>query len=470
MTKTMRRVMPVCVSFVVAFSTATTVGAQDAERPVLVWSVGATKLPRKLRKKMPSAIEIAVDADATWQLIQPDKKQRRKLQQLGRKCARDPDIECVEKAAALVGAKYVMVAAFAREKKEVAIVLSVADAEAGETMASVETTVTVSAWEEGVTELVGQLLVAPGVAPAPAEEPGAEEPGAEEPVAEKPGAEEPVGEGPPPPESLEEPAGEATADSQPDAAAGSVEVAASEPTVDAVPPSPDETADVAEVTHETPVDSEPEEIAAASVEPVVDAPVETEPEPPTESTEVFPYTAGVEIGASFSQVLSKLGTSLSLTVEVGYILPVLDQKLEIFADLSYVKPKHRSEVNDPRLDGGSFSFSIREEELLASAGVLYRWFEPGTAINPYGQLGYRLRLQHANVRGKDGEARFGENDETTTEPAGMVAALGIEISLPFMPGALAAEIVFSIGDLAHRVTGNSSAGGLALQAGYHALF
>jgi len=51
---------------------------------------------------------------------------------------------------------------------------------------------------------------------------------------------------------------------------------------------------------------------------------------------------------------------------------------------------------------------------------------------------------------------------------GLVAAAGAELMLG--PGALAGQLDFCFSDLNHRMTGNVSAGGLALLVGYHLSF
>jgi hypothetical protein len=213
----------------------------------------------------------------------------------------------------------------------------------------------------------------------------------------------------------------------------------------------------------------PPAAAAAEPEPPAQVGTEQEPvEPRQGDAPRFPLTVGVEFGASFSQVLSKLRTSFTPALEVGYLLPFLAQRVQAYAHLSYVFPSYNRSVDDPRLGDGSYKYRIKEEELLLTLGGLYRWLPPGAPLNFYGQVGYRIRMQRSEVGGGAGGNGFGRNRETKTEPLGLVMAGGVEYALIW--GAIAAEIDFSVGDLDHRVTGDVTAGGLVVQVGYHFLF
>ncbi|MEE8367447.1 MAG: hypothetical protein V3S30_03940 [Thermoanaerobaculia bacterium] len=189
-----------------------------------------------------------------------------------------------------------------------------------------------------------------------------------------------------------------------------------------------------------------------------------------------PITAGAELGASFSQPLSKLGTSLSLAVDVGYRLPQMEERIQIYIGAAYSQPRHRETATDSRLPGdGSYEFKIIERQLAFSLGALYRFFPPraehdfhGYPINFYAQFGLRLELQRADERGRASSGRgFGLDQETATK-IGMLLAGGAEYSLG--PGAIAAELNFTVADLDHRLTGETTAGGLMLQVGYHFMF
>lgn len=182
---------------------------------------------------------------------------------------------------------------------------------------------------------------------------------------------------------------------------------------------------------------------------------------------VFPLTVGVEAGGSFAQLVSKLGSSANATLEVGYLLPQWDQRLEIFVDFAYVQPKRSGTVSDPRLAEGSYDFTITERELAVAIGPLARLFPPRTPLNFYGQLGLQVRMQGGRTVGDAASAAFGQNDETATRVGGMLAG-GVELRVG--PGAFAGELAFSFSDLSQRVTGDASTGGLAVLVGYHVLY
>lgn len=215
-------------------------------------------------------------------------------------------------------------------------------------------------------------------------------------------------------------------------------------------------------------EAEPEPAPMTEPAPASEAPMTEEVEAPAgEDAEVFPISVGIELGAQFSQVLSDLGTSFTTTVEVAYLLPFIEQRLALFASGSYVGPSHSAEGTDPRLTASSYQYELTEQEVVLAFGPLYRWHPPAHDFNFYGQLGVQLHLQKSEIEGSAGGQPFGLNDETDTK-VGLLVGVGGEYHLG--PGALALELDFSFSDLDHHITGDASAGGLVLVAGYHGLF
>jgi len=247
------------------------------------------------------------------------------------------------------------------------------------------------------------------------------------------------------------------------------------------------------------IGNQPPPAAPPALEPITAAPLKPEPEstlavapasaaaPPATQAEVtttqaviqetapaatgyapiFPFTASVELGTIFPQAVSKLGTGFNVLIEAGYILPYLDQRFEVFADFSYTQPKRQQTLSDPRLTaGGSYSYEITEQQLFTTLGALARLYSPRTQLNFYGQLGARLNMQRSQVVGDAAAAAFGKNEETKTQ-VGLLLAAGAEYILG--PGAIAAELDFTFATLDHRITGDTNAGGIVLQVGYHFL-
>lgn len=218
-------------------------------------------------------------------------------------------------------------------------------------------------------------------------------------------------------------------------------------------PTPAPDVELAPIPTETPVEGVSETVTPADT---------------ASSTEIFPVTASVEVGGVFPQLLSELGASVGFGVEVGYLLPVLEQRLQTYMEVTYIQPKHKDSKADPRLpDTGDYSFQITEQQLAFSIGALFRLFPPRSQfLNFYGQGGARLELQRSTVKGKAGSG-FGSNEEFAAEVGG-IAGGGVELALG--PGALAAELDFMFADLNKNLTGNTSSGGILFVVGYHFLF
>lgn len=182
---------------------------------------------------------------------------------------------------------------------------------------------------------------------------------------------------------------------------------------------------------------------------------------------LFPLIVGLEVGSSFSQAFSELGTSAAPTLEIGYLLPVLDQHLEIQIQLSYIRPHYISNNTDPRLTQEGYRFRITEEELTTGLGAVYRFFAPKTQLNFYAQLIPHMRWQRSTVQGNSEGSVFLQNQERKAE-FGVLVGGGVEFTLG--PGALAGELNVPYGRYRQTVTGEATAGGVILQVGYHLMF
>lgn len=178
-------------------------------------------------------------------------------------------------------------------------------------------------------------------------------------------------------------------------------------------------------------------------------------------------TVGIEFGGLFPQLMSKLGLSPSVAVELGYLAPILSRRLGAYVTLGYAQPSYRATAMDPRLAGEMYTFDIQEQHVLLNVGAVYRLYPPAHRVNAYGQLGLRVDMQRSTVNGDAGGATFGENRETATK-FGVHAAVGGEYRVG--PGAVAAELELGASDLNQFTTGNSTSGGIAVLIGYHLFF
>lgn len=189
--------------------------------------------------------------------------------------------------------------------------------------------------------------------------------------------------------------------------------------------------------------------------------------PVASATSMGPFAVGIELGAFFPQLVSKLDTSLNTTVELGYLLPILEPRLAVYTNVAYTQPSRSGSMTDPRLADGAYDYQVTEQHLVVNLGGLYRIYPPGKQLNFYGQLGLRLDLQRSKVSGDSGGATFGENQENATK-LGLHAAVGTEYRLG--PGALAGELDMAASGLSQYITGDTTAGGLSVLVGYHYFF
>jgi len=121
----------------------------------------------------------------------------------------------------------------------------------------------------------------------------------------------------------------------------------------------------------------------------------------SKKSELFPVTARLGVGMMLPQVVTKLSTGMHFNLGVGYLLPVLDQRIEVWVDGSYNQSTRRGSASDARLlAGDSFDYTIVEREILIGFGGLYRFFSPRDGgLNFFGRLGGRVDLQRSDVHG-----------------------------------------------------------------------
>ena len=78
-------------------------------------------------------------------------------------------------------------------------------------------------------------------------------------------------------------------------------------------------------------------------------------------------------------------------LELGYLLPVLDQRIELYTDIAYEQAKRKASATDERLASSTdFNFSIVEQQLVFNIGGAFRFFPPRTFPRQRGPVRTKL--------------------------------------------------------------------------------
>lgn len=202
--------------------------------------------------------------------------------------------------------------------------------------------------------------------------------------------------------------------------------------------------------------------AALAADPPAPAPAE--PAPDTAAPAAEKPRGAFIAGAKFGGIAPFDGLSPFVigTVEVGYVLPWLNRGIAALVDVSYTAPSTSGEQPDPRVPGGKYTWELTQHELIIQPTIMYRYTRLGRIV-PFVGIGPRIYLMKSVTKGKAGGEVIGETTEPSTQIGGGLP-LGVDFKLG--PGALLAELLFEIGTLDHRITGQSHTGGLSLNLGY----
>ena len=174
-------------------------------------------------------------------------------------------------------------------------------------------------------------------------------------------------------------------------------------------------------------------------------------------------SAGLKLGAGFSQPFDDLGSAFATELEVGYLLPFADRSLAIIASGAYSAPKAEGKgLTDARLPG-SAQYALTQQTAAISLGLTYRLRLPLPMLRPYASLGPRLFLMRTKIDGSAGGQAFGPNEETVTR-VGLFGALGAE--LHFGPGAALLELSLAWARIDNYVLRDTSVGALSISLGY----
>lgn len=207
----------------------------------------------------------------------------------------------------------------------------------------------------------------------------------------------------------------------------------------------------------------------------VDAPMPTAEEemaPEDEATPAKVYhdkllVVGLKLGGAIN-AFNTMGAAFTPELEIGFLLPPLEQSLEVFLSARYAAPSDEGTSDpDPRLPGdGIASWSVTRNELSLGLGLRYRIPLDG-AFTPYLAAGARLYLLDTEVEGEAGGQPFGKNNETGTA-FGFLFQLGGEYALG--PGALLLELAINGAPLDQTILADTNASSFDIYLGYRFFF
>lgn len=200
----------------------------------------------------------------------------------------------------------------------------------------------------------------------------------------------------------------------------------------------------------------PSEPAATTTAPRV------EPSVPAPSVEL-----SLKGGVHLPQIANPLQTSFDAVLKVGYALPFLERRLQVFLDLGYTQPEVTVKGTDARVPTGSFTSTTVVRDFATSLGLCFFILEPSKPLVPYVSAGARLHFLLAETTGSAGGAEFGKYEETDTRFGG-VFAVGAGYRLG--PGRVLLEVALNVLPVDQRLTGTSNASSLSIVAGYGLFF
>lgn len=184
---------------------------------------------------------------------------------------------------------------------------------------------------------------------------------------------------------------------------------------------------------------------------------------PARAADVMPvFTAGGRVGGLFGQPFSTLGSSFVGELQGGFQLAVWQRRLGLFLAGSYSQPKTSGSAMDPRLTGGTETYTTTLRD-LGIAGGPSLWLPLTPLLIPYGQVGPKLHLYRDDDEGRAGSASFGENRESKTR-VGFLARAGLAVRLG--PGAATGDVSLDWAPVREVITGRANAGDLVVALGY----
>lgn len=157
-------------------------------------------------------------------------------------------------------------------------------------------------------------------------------------------------------------------------------------------------------------------------------------------------------------------------IEAGYRFAALGGRLAVVLAAEYTAPsaegtQSESFVPERIPGGGTYSWELRQKELVLQPTFFYRLTGLVERLTPYAGIGPRVYFLESVVRGKAGGQSFQDTPERSMK-LGFGVPLGAELELG--PGGLFGELLPHWAPLQHTTTGDSHLGGTSLFVGYRA--
>jgi len=157
----------------------------------------------------------------------------------------------------------------------------------------------------------------------------------------------------------------------------------------------------------------------------------------------------------FFKTTTPLSGAFFLAGEVGYVTPLLDNRLALVAEFDFHQPNVRGTLSDPQLQGDA-AYTLTEREMAVLLSAVYR-FEG--FLSPYVGAGPGLYLHRAQSEA------FGSTYVETEGTLGFQLLGGLEYKLG--PGGVFAEVHYHFTRVGFLTTGDVNIGGfLAAGVGY----
>jgi len=183
-------------------------------------------------------------------------------------------------------------------------------------------------------------------------------------------------------------------------------------------------------------------------------------------------SGAVLLAAKFGGLASFNGLSPFPTVgiEAGYLFGGTGGHIAAALAAEYTAPSatgSQTETFSPERipGGGSYSWELRQKELVLQPTFFYRLPELVPRLTPYAGIGPRFYFLESVVRGKSGGIAFQDTPERSLK-FGFGVPLGAELALG--PGGLFGELFPQWAPMKHTTTGDSHLGGMSLFVGYRA--
>jgi hypothetical protein len=174
---------------------------------------------------------------------------------------------------------------------------------------------------------------------------------------------------------------------------------------------------------------------------------------------------GVHVGPSIG--VTGLGVGLLPRLEVGFMPASLRERLMIFVTGAWSAPGAKGTVSDDRVGGGSYDWTLRQDQIQLGAGAAWRFSEETAKVHPEASLAPQVYFLTTHADGTaDGQA-FGETTESYAN-WGLVAAGGVGYDLG--PGRLMGRLELAFSPLKGDITGKGSTTAIAPTVGYRVMF